>query len=47
MATPPSFRGGSHSSLTATLSVAVELEVRIEFKFTGGEGEPGTKNVTI
>ena len=39
MATPPSFTGGSQSSLTATLSVVVG--VRVEVKFIGGEGEPG------
>ena len=35
MATPPSFRGGSQSSLTTTLPVVVGV------RFIGGEGEPG------
>ena len=38
MAAPPLFRGGSQSSLTAALSVAVG-----ECKFIGVEGEPGLK----
>ena len=41
MATPPSFRGGSQSNLTATLSAAVEI--RVNLKFRGGEGGPGKK----
>ena len=36
MATPPSFRGGSQSSLTANA-----VEIRVNPKFRGGEGGPG------
>ena len=38
IATPPSSRGGSQSSLTVTLSVAVVF--RVYCKLTGGEGGP-------
>ena len=38
IATPPSSRGGSQSSLTVTLSVAVVF--RVYCKFTGVEGGP-------
>ena len=42
MATPPSFRGGSQSSLATTLPAMVNL--RVEFKFWGFDGESACRN---